>query len=463
MRITMVGTGYVGLVTGTCFANTGNEVTCLDVDEKKIEKLNNGISPIYEPGLDEMIARNSKAGRLKFTTDKQSAYQSAEIIFICVGTPSDENGQADLKYVLAAAKDIADAMETAPGETGGDDNDRRAKIIVVKSTVPVGTNAKVKAEIGRNSNKPFKMASNPEFLKEGAAINDFNKPDRVVIGCEDKGTGDRLRDLYDPFVRQGNPIFVMDIPSAEMVKYAANAMLATKISFINEIANLCESYGADVDEVRRGMCSDSRIGNKFLYPGLGYGGSCFPKDVLAVVGMGLSSETPTKLLTSVHQVNQDQRGAFINKLETYFRGLPDTPGLAGKKIAIWGIAFKPGTDDVREAPSITIMQHLIEAGASVVAYDPVAHETCHEVLGDKVSYAQDPMTAVDGADALIICTDWDEFKNPDFDDIRSRMAAPVVFDGRNIWRLDTVREHGFVYHSIGRETVLGETGCLLNS
>lgn len=463
MRITMVGTGYVGLVTGTCFANTGNDVTCLDIDQKKIEKLRNGISPIYEPGLDELIKRNVKAGRLHFTTDKTEAYQKAEIIFICVGTPSDENGHADLKYVLAAAGDIGDAIERGPGDTGGGSDERRAKIIVVKSTVPVGTNAKVKAEIAKRTKKPFKMGSNPEFLKEGAAITDFNKPDRVVIGVDDKGTGDRLRDLYDPFVRQGHPIFVMDIPSAEMVKYAANAMLATKISFINEIANLCESYGADIDEVRRGMCSDKRIGNQFLYPGLGYGGSCFPKDVLAVVSMGEKSETPTQLLKSVHQVNQRQRMTFITKIENHFRGLPDHPGIAGKKIAVWGIAFKPGTDDVREAPSITIMQHLIKSGASVVAYDPVAHETAHHFMGDTITYAADPMTAADGADALIICTDWDEFKAPDFEGLKSRMACPVVFDGRNIWRRDVVRENGFVYHSVGREPVLGEQACLWQS
>ena len=381
MRITMVGTGYVGLVTGTCLANTGNHVTCLDIDQTKIDKLNRGISPIYEPGLDEMIQRNVQAGRLKFTTDKKTAYQSSEIIFICVGTPSDDRGRADLKYVLAAAGDIGDAIENATGATGGDPKDRRAKIIVVKSTVPVGTNAKVKDQIASRTDKPFRMASNPEFLKEGAAINDFNKPDRVVIGCEDKGTGDRLRDLYDPFVRQGNPIFVMDIPSAEMVKYASNAMLATKISFINEVANLCEAYGADVDEVRRGMCSDQRIGNQFLYPGLGYGGSCFPKDVLAVISMGEESETPATVLTAVHEVNQRQRAAFMNKIRTQFNG-----GLSGKRFAVWGIAFKPGTDDVREAhPSHSWSNYLNKAPRSlpmtpwpsilVVTYSAIASPT----------------------------------------------------------------------------------------
>ncbi len=450
MRITMVGTGYVGLVTGTCLANTGNDVVCLDVDQTKIDKLNKGISPIYEPGLDEMIRRNASAGRLTFTTDKVEAYQSAEIIFICVGTPSDEKGHADLKYVLGAASDIGIAIEAAPGATGGDADERRAKIVVVKSTVPVGTNQKVRAEIASKTNKPFHMASNPEFLKEGAAINDFNKPDRVVIGANDKGTGDRMRDLYEPFVRQGNPIFIMDIPSAEMVKYASNAMLATKISFINEIANLCESYGADVDEVRRGMCSDRRIGNQFLYPGLGYGGSCFPKDVLACISMGELSDTPATLLEAVHQVNQAQRDAFMSKLDKHFA---EAGGLNGKKIAVWGIAFKPGTDDVREAPSITLMRHFMDRGAEVVAYDPVAEETCKEVLADKVSYVTDAMDALNGADALVICTDWDEFKFPDFDEIKQKLKNPVIFDGRNLYRPEMMQEMGFVYHSVGRHAV----------
>ncbi len=453
MRITMVGTGYVGLVTGTCLANTGNDVTCLDVDKAKIDKLNNGISPIYEPGLDELIQRNAAAGRLTFTTDKVSAYQSAEIVFICVGTPSDEKGHADLKYVLAASADIGKAIESAPGDSGGNSDERRAKIVVVKSTVPVGTNEKVRAQIQAQTSKTFFMASNPEFLKEGAAINDFNKPDRVVIGANDKGTGDRMRDLYEPFVRQGNPIFIMDIPSAEMVKYAANAMLATKISFINEIANLCESYGADVDEVRRGMCSDKRIGNQFLYPGLGYGGSCFPKDVLACISMGELSDTPATLLEAVHAVNQHQRNAFMAKIDKHFG---DAAGLSGKKIAVWGIAFKPGTDDVREAPSITLMEHLLERGAAVVAYDPVAEETCKEYLADKVAYAKDAAAALEGVDALVVCTDWDEFKFPDFDHAKAAMKSPVIFDGRNLYRPEMMREMGFTYHSVGRHPVVPE-------
>ncbi len=452
MRITMVGTGYVGLVTGTCFANMGNHVTCLDVDPRKIDMLRNGQSPIYEPGLEELILRNARSGRLKFTTEKAEAYQSAEIIFICVGTPSDEKGHADLKYVLAAADDIGQAIEAGPGSTGSGE-DRRAKIIVVKSTVPVGTNAKVKARIAARTQKPFRMASNPEFLKEGAAITDFNKPDRVVVGCEDKGTGDRLRDLYEPFVRQGNPIFIMDIPSAEMVKYASNAMLATKISFINEIANLCEAYGADVDEVRRGMCSDRRIGNQFLYPGLGYGGSCFPKDVLACISMGKESSTPTQLLSSVHEVNQRQRDAFMTKIDKHFNA--GGKNLAGKRIAVWGIAFKPGTDDIREAPSVTLIRHLLNRKAEVSAYDPVAAENCRRLpeVGDQVQFVMAPMDALHQADALIICTDWDEFRHPEFEEMKRLMKAPVVFDGRNLYHPETMKELGFRYYSVGRQTV----------
>ncbi|MEO0515498.1 MAG: UDP-glucose/GDP-mannose dehydrogenase family protein [Planctomycetota bacterium] len=450
MRITMVGTGYVGLVTGTCFSNIGNEVTCLDVMPEKIEKLKNGISPIYEPGLDELIERNHKAGRLHFTTDKVEAYTNAEMIFICVGTPSDAMGNADLKYVLAAASDIGKAIEAAPGATGGDVEERRGKIIVVKSNVPVGTNEKVRKAIAAETSKPFYMASNPEFLKEGAAINDFNKPDRVVVGVNDEGAGGRMQELYEPFVRNGHPIFVMDIPSAEMVKYAANAMLATKISFINEIANLCEAYGSNVDEVWRGMTSDSRIGNKFLYPGLGYGGSCFPKDTLACVSMGLESDTPTPLLKAVHDVNQQQRLNFFDKIVDHFGGLEN---LAGKQFAMWGLAFKPGTDDVREAPALTIAQKLVDAGATVKSHDPVAHETTQIMIGDIITYHDDMYDTLGNADALVICTDWPEFKQPDFGKIRSLMAAPVIFDGRNLYNPKLPQEEGFTYLSVGRSPI----------
>ena len=452
MRITMVGTGYVGLVSGTCLSNVGNDVICLDIDQTKIDKLENGVSPIFEPGLSDLLQRNIDAGRLHFTTDANSAYQSAEVIFICVGTPSDEEGYADLKYVLTAAADIGKAIEAAPGETGGDVDDSRVKIIVVKSTVPVGTNQRVKEEIARHTSKPFKMGSNPEFLKEGAAINDFNKPNRVVLGAEDEGTGDRLRKLYDPFTRNGNPIFVMDIPSAEMVKYASNAMLATKISFINEIATLCEHYGSDIDDVWRGMTSDKRIGNQFLYPGLGYGGSCFPKDVLACMSMGKLCGQPTPLLDSVHAVNQQQRQRFIAKFDAHF----GADGLKGKKIAVWGIAFKPGTDDIREAPSITLMNALLDRGAGVVAHDPVAHETCQDHgMKDRVGYSEDMYSMLDGADALVICTDWPEFKQPDFQKMRTLLAQPVIYDGRNLYDPVSMKEDGFTYYSVGRKPING--------
>ncbi|MCC7147029.1 MAG: UDP-glucose/GDP-mannose dehydrogenase family protein [Phycisphaeraceae bacterium] len=442
MKITIVGTGYVGLVTGTCLANSGNDVICLDVAADKIARLRQGQSPIYEPGLEELIQRNHKSGRLRFTTDKAEAYREATVIFICVGTPSDSHGYADLRYVLGAAVDVGQAIEAQPAR------EKEPPIVVVKSTVPVGTGAKVWAEIARHTAKPFRTASNPEFLKEGAAIADFTKPDRVVIGAQDEWTGNRLRELHEPFVRQGNPVYLMDIASAEMVKYSANAMLATKISFINEISRLCESFGADIDQVRRGMCADRRIGNQFLYPGLGYGGSCFPKDVLACVSMGKQSQTPTPLLAAVHEVNQNQREAFAAKILAHYQGK-----IRGCKLAVWGIAFKPGTDDVREAPSLSIMQRLLEAGAVIAAHDPVAHGTCRAVLGDKVSYHEDMYAPLAGAEGLIVCTDWDEFKHPDFPRMRGVMQQAVIFDGRNLYRPQAMEEYGFSYYSVGRKTV----------
>lgn len=452
MRITMVGTGYVGLVTGTCLANTGNDVTCLDIDQAKIDKLNAGISPIYEPGLDQMIQRNARADRLHFTVDRKQAYQNAEAIFICVGTPPDETGHADLRFIFDVAADIGQAIEAAPGPRGGpepDDADDPPKIVIVKSTVPVGTNARVQREIARHTSKPFHMASNPEFMKEGDAIHDFTHPDRVVLGAADKATGDTLRDLYEPFVRQGNPIFIMDIPSAEMVKYASNTMLATKISFINEIANLCEAYGADIDEVRRGMCSDSRIGRSFLFPGLGYGGSCFPKDVKACISMGERSATPASLLSAVHAVNAQQRFIFVKKIIDHYDG-----NVADRTFAFWGIAFKPGTDDIREAPSVTLMKQLLDNGAAVRAFDEVAGDNLRQQLGDRVTIVRDMMSVLDGADALIICTNWGEFLHPDFDEIKQRLTEPVIFDGRNLYRPDTMGELGFTYYSVGRRPIV---------
>jgi len=447
MQLTMVGTGYVGLVTGTCFANTGNDVVCLDVDERKIDILNKGGCPIYEPGLTEMIEKNVEAGRLTFTTDKRKAYEDAEMIFICVGTPTGKTeGDADLKYVFGAADDIADVLKSlGPAQ--------EPKVIVVKSTVPVGTSHavrdRIRAKVGPDI--PFSIADNPEFLKEGAAINDFNYPDRVVCGVEDERTGDMMRELYEPFVRQGNPIFLMDVRSAEMVKYASNNFLATKISFINEMARLCEAYGADIARVREGMCSDKRIGNQFLYPGLGYGGSCFPKDTLACIAMGANKGVEVPISTAVHDVNQRQRDIFFKKIEDHFAG---EGGLKGKAIAFWGMAFKPHTDDIREAPAITLMQKAKAAGASCRGFDPVAAENVEMENPGQFTIVDDMYDALDGAHALVISTDWDEFKQPDFDRIKSLLASPVIFDGRNLYKRDMMNRNGFTYHSVGRAPVV---------
>ncbi len=442
MKLTMVGTGYVGLVTGACFADTGNDVLCLDVDHKKIDMLRRGESPIYEPGLSQMLTKNIAAKRIQFTTDKSTAYHHADVIFICVGTPSGEDGSADLQYVLAVAKDIAEELEKI-GPTA------KSKVIVVKSTVPVGTSHKVRDAIRARTKIAFHIADNPEFLKEGDAIGDFMKPDRVVCGVESEHAGEILRELYEPFVRQGNPIFIMDVRSAEMVKYASNAMLACKISFINEIANLCERYGADINNVREGMCADRRIGNQFLYPGLGYGGSCFPKDTLAVVGMGKEVGFDCKLNASVHEVNQDQRGHFWQKIEKEFVG-----GLSGKKLAFWGVAFKPRTDDIRQAPSIALMERAIKAGARVRAFDPVALEHLSREM-TRVEIATDMYQCLEGADALVVCTEWSDFRSPDWDRVKTLLSAPLIFDGRNLYRSHSMQEHGFDYVSIGRATVRG--------
>jgi UDPglucose 6-dehydrogenase len=441
MKLTMVGTGYVGLVTGACFAETGNQVTCLDVDARKIEKLKKGESPIYEPGLSEMLQRNIQAGRIHFTLDKPSAYRDAEAIFICVGTPSDEDGSADLQYVLAVARDIAAALEQIGPAA-------KAKTVVVKSTVPVGTSHAVRDLIRSLTKVPFHIADNPEFLKEGDAINDFMKPDRIVCGVESKEAEECLRALYEPFVRNGNPIYFMDVCSSEMVKYASNAMLAAKISFINEIANLCEHMGADVAAVREGMCADKRIGNQFFYPGLGYGGSCFPKDTQAVVGMGRAKGFDCKLNASVHVVNQDQRAHFWRKIEARI----GAGNLKGKTLAFWGVAFKPRTDDIREAPSIALMERAVAAGAVVRAFDPVAMENMAKEF-PQAEAASDMYHALDGADALVICTEWNDFRSPDFGQMAQRMKGRTIFDGRNLYRSAQVTEAGFVYASVGRETV----------
>ncbi len=440
MKLTMVGTGYVGLVTGVCFSETGNEVTCLDTDSRKIAMLEAGKSPIYEPGLDDLIARNRKAGRLHFSTDKATAYDDADAIFICVGTPSDEDGSADLQYVLKVAEDIAAALDRlGPGHP--------PKTVVVKSTVPVGTSHKVRDLIRSRTKVPFHIADNPEFLKEGDAISDFMKPDRVVCGVEEEAAARVMRDLYEPFVRQGHPILIMDVRSAEMVKYASNAMLACKISFVNEIAMLCEQYGANITAVREGMCADRRIGNQFLHPGLGYGGSCFPKDTLAVASMGREVGFPCRLNEAVHEVNQQQRTLFWNKIEQEFGS-----NLTGKTLAFWGVAFKPRTDDIREAPSVSLMRRAIAAGASVRAFDPVALENLAGELPQAIR-VDDMYEVLDGADALVICTEWNEFRTPDFAEISRRLAAPMVFDGRNLYRRQLMEDHGFLYISVGRPPV----------
>jgi len=442
MKLTMVGTGYVGLVTGACFAETGNDVVCLDVDTAKVEMLRRGESPIYEPGLSEMIVRNAQAGRLSFTTDKLAAYRHADVVFICVGTPSDEDGSADLQYVLRVGGDIAEAIN-AIGPTA------TPKTVVVKSTVPVGTSHKVRDLIASRTKIPFHIADNPEFLKEGDAINDFMKPDRVVCGVESEHAGAVMRDLYEPFVRQGNPIFLIDVRSAEMVKYASNAMLACKISFINEMANLCERYGANVTSVRDGMCADKRIGNQFLYPGLGYGGSCFPKDTLAVVSMGKAVGFDCELNAAVHRVNQSQRRHFWSKIEGVLG-----KNLAGKRLGVWGVAFKPRTDDIREAPSITLMRLAVAAGAKVRAFDPVALENLGREFPE-VEHARDLYHAVEGADALVIATEWNEFRAPDFARLARLMPSRLIFDGRNLYRREAMLAQGFAYHSVGREPVEG--------
>ena len=451
MRLTMVGTGYVGLVTGVCFSNTGNDVTCLDVDPAKIEKLRRGECPIYEPGLEELLQRNIASKRLKFTLDRAEAYRDADAIFICVGTPSDDNGHTDLKYIDKAADDIADVLKAVG--TGG-----KTKTIIVKSTVPVGTSLRVRDRIkARAPGVSFRVGNNPEFLKEGDAVNDFNKPDRVVCGVEtdasgklDEHTSEVFRRLYEPFVRNGHPVYIMDILSSEMVKYASNNFLATKISFINEMANLCEAYGADIDRVREGMCSDRRIGNQFLYPGLGYGGSCFPKDTLACIMMGDQAKLPVQVSRAVHETNQRQRERFFEKIEGHFKS---KGGLAGKKLAFWGLAFKPRTDDVREAPALTLIRKATAKGATCVAFDPVAWETAGKELGKSASIVRDMYEAVRGADALVISTDWDEFKSPDFAHLAQEMKGHVIFDGRNLYRRAAVKEAGFAYYSVGRAPV----------
>lgn len=439
MKITVIGTGYVGLVTGTCFAEVGVDVTCIDIDQEKIENLNKGILPIYEPGLEEMVLRNTQKQRLHFSTSLAENIKQAEVAFIAVGTPPDEDGSADLKYVLAVASSIGQYME-------------KPLVVVTKSTVPVSTAEKVRkavqAELDKRGAKiDFYVASNPEFLKEGAAIEDFMKPDRIVVGTDRAEAEEIMRKLYKPFLMNGHPIIFMDIPSAEMTKYAANAMLATKISFMNDVANLCEIMGADVNMVRKGIGSDARIGTKFIYPGVGYGGSCFPKDVKALIKTAKEKNYNMRILNAVEEVNDKQKEVLFNKVKTHFKG-----DIKGKKFALWGLSFKPKTDDMREAPSLVIIEKLLAEGASVVAYDPVAMHEAERMIGKTISYATDMYEALDGADALLIVTEWPEFRVPDFDNITKRLKNKVLFDGRNIFDPQDMKKAGYDYYCIGIKT-----------
>ena len=436
MKIAVVGTGYVGLVTGTCFAEVGIEVTCIDIDEKKIEGLKKGVMPIYEPGLEAMVLKNYEKGRLKFSTSLAESIQGAEAVFIAVGTPPGEDGSADLKYVLAVAREIGQNM-----------NDYT--VVVTKSTVPVGTAKKVKAAVQdeldkRSSDLAFDVASNPEFLKEGAAIQDFLKPDRIVIGVESENAENIMKRLYKPFLLNGHPTIFMDVPSAEMTKYAANSMLATKISFMNDIANLCEIMGADVNMVRKGIGSDNRIGNKFIYPGVGYGGSCFPKDVKALIRTAGENGYQMSVLQAVEEVNERQKSVMVNKIKSHFGD-----DLSGLNFAVWGLSFKPKTDDMREAPSIVIINALLEAGAKVRAYDPVAMEEARHDLKDTIVYAKDEYDALLDADALLLITEWPEFRIPNFEVVERLMKQKVIFDGRNIYEKPEVQALGYAYYGIG--------------
>lgn len=441
MKVAIVGSGYVGLVTGTCFAEVGIEVVCVDIDQKKIENLNNGIIPIYEPGLEEMVLRNKKKDRLKFTTSIAEALEECEVLFSAVGTPPDEDGSADLQYVLSVARDCGKHMKDY-------------LLIVTKSTVPVGTAQKVRKVVQeeldkRGVNIRFDVASNPEFLKEGAAIDDFLKPDRIVVGCDSPEAEELMKSLYKPFTLNGHPIIFMDITSAEMTKYAANSMLATKISFMNDIANLCEIVGANINMVRRGIGSDSRIGNKFIYPGVGYGGSCFPKDVKALIHTGDDYNHSLRLLKAVEAVNDDQKMVLFNKAVKHFGG-----SVAGKTIALWGLSFKPQTDDMREAPSLVLIKHFLEAGAKVKAYDPVAMHEAERILGNSIEFCQDQYDALIDADCLLLVTEWSEFKFPNFNVVKKLLKTPVIFDGRNIYDVNEMKKKGFFYYCIGINTTL---------
>ena len=431
MKIAVVGTGYVGLVAGACLAENGNEVICVDKDPAKVKLLQRGKIPIYEPGLEELVRRNKSEKRLTFTTALARGVRQSQVVFIAVGTPTGEDGSADLKHVLEVARDAARAMNGY-------------KVIVNKSTVPVGTASKVREVVRRETTHPFSVVSNPEFLKQGAAIGDFMKPDRVVIGAEDPRAADLMKELYSPFTRTGAPIMLMDCASAELCKYAANAMLATRISFMNEVANVCEAVGADVDQVRRAVAADRRIGPSFLFPGVGYGGSCFPKDVKAMLKFAAARSYDFQILHAVESVNETQKLRLLAKLQSHFGSLK------GKRIAVWGLSFKPRTDDMREAPAVPLINGLLSAGAAVQAYDPEAMKVARSIFGSKVSYAENSYSALTGADALAIVTEWNEFREPDFARMRKLMRQPIIFDGRNLYNSEAIRAQGFTYSSIGR-------------
>ena len=438
MNIAVVGTGYVGLVAGACFAEMGNEVVCVDVNSKKVTALQNGEVPIFEPGLEDLVRSNAKSGRLTFTNSLHDAVQVSDVIFIAVGTPLDEDGSADLTYVLAVANGIGECMNAQ-------------KVVVDKSTVPVGTADLVKAAIEKVAKYPVEVVSNPEFLKEGAAIDDFMRPDRVVVGVASEHAANVMRELYRPFVRTNNPILIMDIRSAEMTKYAANTMLALRVSFMNEIANLCEGAGADINKVRVGIGTDSRIGMSFIFPGIGYGGSCFPKDVQALIKTGKDHGIDLKIARSVEDVNKSQKMLMVRKIIEHYR----SEDLAGKTFAVWGLAFKPKTDDVREAPALTICSELVKRGARVRVYDPEANDTFREKFGahSNLECVKDNYEALKGADALIVCTEWNAFRQPNFKLIKQELVKPVVFDGRNIYDIADMRSYGFTYYSVGRPSV----------
>ena len=435
MNIAVIGTGYVGLVTGTCLAETGNSVICVDIDEDKVEKLKNGVIPIYEPHLDNFFQRNISQKRLSFTTSLKEGIKDAQFIFLALPTPPGEDGSADLSYILGVAENLGKILDDY-------------KVIIDKSTVPVGTAAKVSAAIKKNTKVDFDVVSNPEFLREGYAVEDFMKPDRVVVGTSSEKAKNLMEELYKPFVRQGNPIIFMDEKSAELTKYAANSFLATKITFMNEIANYCEIIGADVDKVRKGIGTDSRIGKRFLFPGIGYGGSCFPKDVKALNKSGIDENFQFKIINAVMDVNEIQKLILVQKVKSYFGN-----DLRGKNFALWGLAFKPETDDIREAPSLDIINELTLAGANIVSYDPEAMPNVKKLIGDKIKYANSSLKALKNVDALLIATEWAAFRNPDFNEMNSLMKNPIIFDGRNLYSIESMAKRNFYYQSIGRKVV----------